>query len=243
MPPTPPDQPVVRRETDQWLVVNKPAGWHSVRAGSRARGGGEGDEATPASPVLQEWLEEVRPELRALPECGLAHRLDLPTSGCVLVARDSAALDRLRAMVQGEEPGLRKVYLALARGRVADGSFDLFFRSRYRRSRRITVSARGEESERGRCRWRACERLGGHTLLEVEIIGPGRRHQIRAGLAHLGHPLRGDALYGGESWDGRLGLHAWMIEVDGVQVAAPPPESWNLQADLQERSAPRRTRG
>lgn len=240
MPILPPEQPVVLHETESWMVVNKPGGWHSVRAGARARGDKENDEErVRAAPVLEEWLGEHQPELRPLPECGLVHRLDLPTSGCILVARSHAALEQLRAMAQGRRPGLVKTYLALAGGCVEDGSFDLCFRSRHRRSRLVTVSERGEESQRGRCIWRAIGRQANHTMLEVEIVGPGRRHQIRAGMAHLGHALRGDPLYGGAPWEGRFGLHSWKVAVEGVQVAAPLPRSWSDPKEPPHRGANR----
>lgn len=227
MPDSPSDQPVVLHETSEWLVVNKPGGWHCVRAGGRAiEGGCEDERAAEAAPVLEEWLVRQRPDQRELPEGGLAHRLDQLTSGCVLAARSVEALERLRAMVQGRRRGLSKVYLAQAQGEIGDGSFDLFFRSRHRRSKKILVSPRGDEAQRGRCRWRALRSLDGHTLLEVEIIGPGRRHQIRSGLAHLGHPLRGDPLYEGQAWPGRFGLHAWRLALDGVVIEAPIPRAW-----------------
>lgn len=220
-------QPVILHETDTWLVVSKPGGWHSVRAGPQSHDR-EDQAGAPAGtePILEEWLARQRPESRALPESGLVHRLDLLTSGCVLAARTADALTRLRSMVQGRRPGMAKVYLALARGRIGDGSFDLYFRSRHRRSQKISVSPRGGESERGRCRWRAVRSQHDHTLLEVEIIGPGRRHQIRAGLAHLGHPLRGDLLYGGDAWDGGFGLHAWRLALEGAVIEAPIPGPW-----------------
>lgn len=220
-------QPVILHETDAWLVVNKPGGWHSVHSGSRSHGReDQAKAAADAEPILEQWLARQRPELRALPESGLVHRLDLLTSGCVLAARTADALTRLRSMVQGRRPGLAKVYLALARGRVGNGSFDLYFRSRHRRSQKISVSPHGDESARGRCRWRAVRSQHDHTLLEVEIIGPGRRHQIRAGLAHLGHPLRGDLLYGGDAWDGGFGLHAWRLALEGAVIEAPVPGAW-----------------
>ena len=228
MPQTNADQPVVLHETDAWMVINKPGGWHSVRAGLKAqaeRSAAVADAA--AAPVLEEWLARQRPELQALPECGLVHRLDQHTSGCVLIARSIEALENLRAMAQGRRTGLRKVYLALAAGRLEDDSFDLYFRSRHRRSQKIMVLSEGEESQRGRCRWRRLEVRGDHTLLEVEILGAGRRHQIRAGLAHLGHPLRGDVLYGGAEWVDGFGLHAVRLSVLDATITAPPPRCWS----------------
>ena len=216
------NQPEVLHETESWLVVSKPSGWHSVLRAGGARDWGDEE----AQPVLEEWLARAIQGQSELPEAGLVHRLDYLTSGCMLVARSAEAMERLQAMVQGRRPGLLKVYLAMAGGNIEAGSFDYYFRSRHRRSRKVTVWQRGEESERGRCRWIVRERMADHTLLEVEIFGPGRRHQIRAGLAHLGHPLRGDALYGGAEWEGRFGLHAWRLDMEGARIIAPPPEPW-----------------
>ena len=64
---------------------------------------------------------------------------------------------------------------------------------------------------------------GGYSgFLELELIGPGKRHQLRAGCAFLGHPLVGDTLYG-EGSEGGVRLHAWRIELDGVIAEAPKP--------------------
>jgi len=59
-------------------------------------------------------------------------------------------------------------------------------------------------------------------VVEVELIGPGRRHQIRAGFAYLEHPLEGDTLYGAQG-PSHFSLHAWKIMIDGLTVIAPPP--------------------
>lgn len=221
--PQPPVQPEVIGQTEQWLVINKPSGWHSVRIGS---GGHGSDAASTSGPVLQDWLEMRFPELGSLRESGLVQRLDQLTSGCVIAGRSEAAVARLRDALRRPAGGIGKTYLAMVEGDASPGSFELYFHSRYRRSRKISVADSGGEGERGECRWRVRKRFPDGALLEVDLLGPGRRHQIRAGLAHLGHPLLGDELYGGPPWDGRFGLHAWRVVIDGQTVEADAPELW-----------------
>jgi len=218
--PNPGTEPSVLHEAQPWLVVAKPAGIHSVAQ--------RGSDA----PSVESWLRTARPELAALDECGLVHRLDLETSGCLLVAKSATAREHLREAFSGRGGDIRKTYLARVEGRFADrvlaGSFTLSFTSRHKGSAKVTVHARGEPDTIGRCRWRVRSVAGtgndATTLLEIELLGPGRRHQIRAGLAHGGHPLAGDALYGGrEAPHGPL-LHAWRLEIEGVAVECPAPE-------------------
>ena len=204
---------VVLAETADWLVLAKPAGWHTVRGKTDAADGGGG--------VVETWLATSRPELASLPESGLVHRLDRDTSGCLVVAKDPAAYERLRAAFAAAT-GLRKIYLCRAKpGLPSDDRATLFFASRHKGSAKVTVRESGEPREAGRLRWRVLDRAAGGDLVEVELIGPGRRHQIRAGLAYLGHPLVGDELYGGGA--GTPLLHAWKVEVDGTEVEAPKP--------------------
>ncbi len=204
----------VLREEPSWLVVAKPAGLHSVA------------QRDGAAASVEAWLRLHRPDLAGLEECGIAHRLDLETSGCLVVAKDEATRTRLRDAFSGRGGDVRKSYLALvaARGvRIGEhGAFTLSFTSRHKGSAKVTVRPKGEPVSIGRCRWMVRSTDGGRALLEVELIGPGRRHQIRAGLAFLGHPLAGDALYGGAAAQG-LGLHAWRVVVDGISVECPVP--------------------
>lgn len=215
-----PNPPIsIIREDASWLVVAKPAGIHSVEQ--------RGSDA----PSVEAWLRAERPELVELDECGLVHRLDCETSGCLLVAKDADTRERLRDAFSGRGGDIRKTYLARVEGRLPErvmaGAFTLSFTSRHKGSAKVTVHTRGEPDTIGRCRWRvrsvAGEGTAATTLLEVELLGPGRRHQIRAGLAYEGNPLLGDTLYGGhEAPHGPL-LHAWRIEVDGTTVECPPP--------------------
>ena len=215
--------PSVIAEHPGWLVISKPAGWHSVgEAGGAAEGEGDGSEAVGS---VEAWLRSGRPEHASLPEAGIVHRLDFGTSGCLVAARTAADYERLRAAV-GSAGGARKTYLALVHAGIAEqGSFRLYFSSRHKGSRKVTVRREGTAPECGRCRWTVLRRSvdDAHDLVEVELVGRGRRHQIRAGLAWLGHPLAGDELYGGHCGAHRLpALHAWRVEVDGETVECVP---------------------
>lgn len=209
----------ILREEDSWLAVAKPAGIHSVAQ--------RGSDA----PSVEAWLRAERPDFAPLPECGLVHRLDRETSGCLLVAKDADTRERLRDAFSGRGGEVRKTYLARVEGRLPErvlaGSFTLSFSSRHKGSAKVTVHTRGEPDTIGRCRWRVrsvtSEDGAATTLLEVELLGPGRRHQIRAGLAFEGHPLVGDTLYGAREAPHGPRLHAWRLEVDGTTVECPPP--------------------
>lgn len=204
----------ILHEEPSWLVVAKPAGMHSV------------DQRGNDAPTIESWLRAARPELAALDECGIAHRLDFDTSGCLLVAKTPDARERLRDAFSGRGGDVRKIYLARVEGqydnRIMAGAFTLSFTSRHKGSSKVSVHTRGEPETIGRCRWRVRSVRDDTTLVEVELLGPGRRHQIRAGFGYEGHPLVGDALYGSTS-EGPIRLHAWRLEVDGTVVECTPP--------------------
>ena len=205
--------PVILHRTEQWLVIDKPSGWHTVA--------GRGDELD-----VESWLRGKVPACSELEEAGLVHRLDLPTSGCLLAATDEAIRVALREAMSGRgSVDIHKHYLARCGVGLPDqGAFELYFTKRHRGSRKMTVSQRGDARSAGRCCWRVCERAGGGDLIEVELLGPGRRHMIRAGMASLGHPLVGDALYGGDASAEGPRLHACRLSINGLVVESPRPD-------------------
>ena len=180
-----------------------------------------------------ESLRAARPEAKMLE---LAHRLDRDTSGLLVVAKKRAALVELHRMLREGE--VRKVYVAVVKGRWSGGARDL------RESLHKYVDARGER--------RVAVREGGQaavtrvkplaatdacSLLELELL-TGRTHQIRVHLAHAGHPILGDAKYGDFALNRRLAgegvarlfLHARRIAFAhpathaAVRLEAPLPE-------------------
>jgi 23S rRNA pseudouridine1911/1915/1917 synthase len=198
---------------DEWLVaIHKPSGLLSVSTDS--------EREKTALALVKEHVGRPGHPGRAWP----VHRLDRETSGVLLFAlsRD------VQQIVQARWSEARKTYLAWVEGqpRPPQGTIDeplwedasLFVRVGQR-----------EGSKEARTRYRTLETRGRHALLEVELE-TGRRHQIRAHLAWLGHPIVGDERYGSRA--PRMALHALRLElphpVSGATLVleAPPPRSF-----------------
>jgi tRNA pseudouridine32 synthase/23S rRNA pseudouridine746 synthase len=141
-------------------------------------------------------LEEIlRLEYRQI---YLVHRLDTPVSGVVLFARTRAAAATFSELFA--TGAMRKIYLARV-----DRAIDAI----------IDTPIDGKEAL-------TIVRPLRDALVEIEIK-TGRTHQIRRHLASIGHPVLGDARYGGAPAE-RLMLHAWKLEHPSVGILeAPPP--------------------
>ncbi len=164
---------------------------------------GDGTDAATLTALVQGLLQEQG--TTAVPQA--LHRLDVETSGIVLFSLTEEfqpAFDELVA-----EGGMRKRYYAVIKGRLPqaeDGWVEVdapIARDRHD-ARRMRVGRTGKPAL---TRLRTCATAGDLSLVEAEL-GTGRRHQIRVHLAHLGHAIVGDALYGGARNRGGLLLHA-----------------------------------
>ena len=124
----------------------------------------------------------------------------------------------------------RRVYLAVCEGVFADlaGRIDAPLGPRPGSLMEQMVRPDGKPA---RTRYQVLERWGGRSLVELELE-TGRTHQIRVHMAHIGHPLTGDFLYGIEDRQliPRPALHSAQLSIlhpitgEGLQFSAPLPE-------------------
>jgi tRNA pseudouridine32 synthase / 23S rRNA pseudouridine746 synthase len=181
------------------LILDKPAGL-AVHAGPK--GGTTLDEFLPA---LQFGLPNPP---------ALAHRLDKDTSGCLVLGRHRGATARLGELFAAG--AVEKIYWAAVVGGppAESGEIDapLARRSHDKRSWWMKVDPAGQPSL---TLWRVLGAGGGVSFLELRPK-TGRTHQLRVHLAHLGCPIVGDGVYGGDrarGVDARLQLHARHVSV------------------------------
>jgi len=172
-------------------------------------------------PDIQGIGDSVRP--------GIVHRLDKDTSGLMVVAKTHQAHQALSAQIKDRQ--VNKGYLALAIGAISppSGRIDAPIFRDPRHRKRMAVVPGGRDSA---TRYRVVERLDGYSLVEL-YLETGRTHQIRVHLAHLGHPLLADALYGKVSpLLARQFLHAHHLGFHHPQSGEPVEFRSELPEDL-----------
>lgn len=197
-------------ETDDYIAVHKPEGVVSV---AEAGHGG--------------LPELVKPHYAG--KLWPVHRLDRGASGVIVFAKNADAHRTLNGAFDRRE--VRKTYLAVVDGLPASNRGQINAPLREFGSGRMGVDAkRGKPSS---TEWKIAGRLDGAALLRVSP-STGRRHQIRAHLYHIGHPILGDLRYGDKARQEkfpRLMLHALSLEFtlpsgECVTIEAPPPPSF-----------------
>jgi 23S rRNA pseudouridine1911/1915/1917 synthase len=220
-------------EDEDILVLNKPAGLVVHPAPGHASG------------TLVNALLAHAPRLSELPRAGVVHRLDMDTSGLMVVAMGLAAHNALVAQLQARE--VHREYTAVCVGRMTGGgTVDAPIGRHPRQRKKMAVVASG-----GRpavTHYRLAQRFGHHTRITVNLE-TGRTHQIRVHMAHRNHPLVGDPVYGGrpripagasqvliEALRAfpRQALHAQRLGLEHPRTGEPVEFECPLPQDLQE---------
>jgi 23S rRNA pseudouridine1911/1915/1917 synthase len=181
-------------EDENIAAINKPAGMVVHPAYGHTSG-------TLVNAVLARW-----PQIAGFSEperAGIVHRLDKDTSGAILVAKTTAALESLRAQFKART--VAKRYLALVEGMpdTPDGLIDAPIGRDPGQRKRMAVVRDGRESV---TEYHVLDTYAGYSLLEV-LPHTGRTHQIRVHLAFVGHPVVGDTVYGRRKQSIKLKRH------------------------------------
>ncbi len=222
------------------LVVNKPPGL-VVHPGAGHRDGTLLNALVHHCPDLMDIGEVSRP--------GLVHRLDKDTSGLIVVAKTALAHAALVAQFQAH--AITKIYQALVWGRLAEAEGRIEKAVGRHPTARQKMSVHARRGKRAVTFWRVVEEFPG-PLSRVELTPQtGRTHQLRVHLASMGHPVLGDATYGGgvsrltdhpkvlslKPLVHRQLLHAWRLGITHPRTGekmtweAPLPEDFQAVVD------------
>jgi 23S rRNA pseudouridine1911/1915/1917 synthase len=210
----------VLHEDNHIIVINK-------RVGDIVQGDKTGDK--PLSDVVKEYIKEKynKPGEVFL---GVVHRLDRPTTGIVVFARTSKALSRLNDLFKNRET--QKTYWAVVKNKPAEASAKLVHYLK-RNEKNNTSKAHSKEvpdSKIASLDYRIIRELNNYYALEINLH-TGRHHQIRAQLAAIGSPIKGDLKYGADrsNLDGGIHLHARKLTLthpvtkEVLEITAPVP--------------------
>ena len=214
-------------EDNHLLIVNK-------KSGDIVQGDKTGDK--PLSDVVKEYIKEKynKPGEVFL---GVVHRLDRPTSGIIIFARTTKALERLNKMLR--ERTISKTYWAVVKNTPLKEKDSLihFLKKNPKNNKSTVFTKETGASKKAILHYSVIKKLDNYSLLEIDLE-TGRHHQIRAQLAYIGSPIKGDLKYGASrsNKDGSIHLHARKISFthpvskENILFLAPIPNEvlWNV---------------
>ena len=219
---TPQDIPLnVVYEDDDVIVVNKPKGL----VVHPAPGHPDGTLVNALLYHCGDSLSGVGGELRP----GIVHRIDRDTSGLIIAAKNDFAHQRLAAQLQDHT--LARIYHCIVVGNLREdaGTVDAPIGRHPVDRKKMAVAANGRPAV---THWRVLERFQGFCHVECRLE-TGRTHQIRVHMAHIGHPILGDTVYGNKK--PVPGLHGQCLHAVGLRFLHPRTgEAVELHCELPE---------
>ena len=209
-------------EDNHIIIVNK-------AVGEIVQGDKTGDK--PLSEIVADYLKEKYHKPGAA-FVGVPHRLDRPTSGVVVLAKTSKALERLNDMFRRGD--VEKTYWAIVGNRPAEDEAELthWLVRNEQQNKSYAYDRERPGSKQAVLDYRLLVSLTNYHLIEVELK-TGRHHQIRCQLAKIGCPIKGDLKYGAprSNPDGSISLHARRVRFvhpvshADIDVIAPVPDN------------------
>ncbi len=172
---------------------------------------------------------------------GVVHRLDRPVSGAVIFARTSKGLARLNQMLR--ERTIKKTYWAVVKNLPTppDGHLIHYMVRNEQQNKSYCFDVERKNSSRAELDYRFVGKSERYFLIEVDLQ-TGRHHQIRAQLAQIGCPIKGDLKYGFDRSNpgGFIHLHARSVSFEHpvskvrIHILAPPPPDpvWDFFKDV-----------
>jgi 23S rRNA pseudouridine1911/1915/1917 synthase len=210
----------ILHEDNHIIVINK-------RVGDIVQGDKTGDK--PLSDIVKEYIKDKynKPGDVFL---GVVHRLDRPTTGIVVFARTSKALERLNKMFSERET--QKTYWAVVKNKPPKTEDKLvhFLKRNEKNNTSKAHSKEVPESKIASLDYQIIKELNNYFVLEINLH-TGRHHQIRAQLQAIGCPIKGDLKYGFDrsNPDGGIHLHARKlafvhpVSKENIEIIAPTP--------------------
>jgi 23S rRNA pseudouridine1911/1915/1917 synthase len=213
----PQDLPLpIRHEDAHLVVVAKPAGM----ATHPGPGWWKGSCVNALLYAIADW-----PGVGGVAGPGIVHRLDRDTSGLLVFAKTDAAHQALLKAVK--ERDFDREYLAWVEGRLeGEGTIEAPLERNPDDPQKVMVRPDGKAAV---THWRAIESGDDRSLLAV-TLETGRNHQIRVHMAHIGHPVVGDPVYG--RGGPVMALHAWRLGFthpmtgEPLRLEEPVPDAW-----------------
>ncbi|NVJ87978.1 MAG: RNA pseudouridine synthase [Flavobacteriaceae bacterium] len=207
-------------EDNHIIVINK-------RSGDITQGDKTNDK--PLSDVVKDYIKDKynKPGNVYL---GVVHRLDRPTSGIIIFARTSKALERLNKILRDKK--ITKTYWAIVKNtpKKTEETLINYLKKNPKNNKSSVFSKEISGSKKAILHYKVLRSLDNYYLLEINLE-TGRHHQIRAQLSAIGLPIKGDLKYGfnRSNKDGSIHLHARKIEFthpvskDKIIITAPTP--------------------
>lgn len=162
---------------------------------------------------------------------GIVHRIDMDTTGSLLVCKNDMAHQKLAAQLK--EHSITRIYEAIVHGNIKEEEGTVNAPIGRHPTDRKKMSVHAKQGRSAVTHYRVLERFGAYTYIQCQLE-TGRTHQIRVHMASIGHPLLGDAIYGPARCPVK-GLEGQTLHAKTIGIIHPRTEEYlEIQAPLPE---------